>query len=206
MKRVIVVKVGGSLLDLPDLALRLDGWLQMQPAACHVLIAGGGALADAVRAMDQRLQLGDETAHWLAIDCLQITANVVHTVLPASQLITDWESLAAAVHGLPQRIVFAPAQFLRHVEPTLPGDRLSHSWRVSSDSIAARIARALNADSLVLLKSQSAETDGSPDAWATAGFVDEAFPAVAAELPRLQTVNLRDDRWQTLRTGAGDEC
>ena len=42
-----VIKVGGSLLDLPDLPARLDRWLTARGGAKPMLVVGGGVVADA---------------------------------------------------------------------------------------------------------------------------------------------------------------
>ena len=44
-----VVKVGGSLLDLPQLPQKLRMWLAAQSPAHNVLVVGGGPLVEQVR-------------------------------------------------------------------------------------------------------------------------------------------------------------
>ena len=44
-----VIKLGGSLLTLPDLRTRFEEWLKAQPLALNLLICGGGELVEAVR-------------------------------------------------------------------------------------------------------------------------------------------------------------
>ena len=44
-----VVKIGGSLLDLPDLSTRLSSWLNRQAPMPTVWIVGGGMAVDALR-------------------------------------------------------------------------------------------------------------------------------------------------------------
>ena len=54
---------------------------------------------------------------------------------------------------------------------------LEHSWRVTSDSIAARVALELNAD-LTLLKSVELPSGKTWHEAARAGLVDDVFPAL----------------------------
>ncbi|MEM7558752.1 MAG: hydantoinase/oxoprolinase family protein, partial [Planctomycetota bacterium] len=51
---VRVVKVGGSLLDIPNLGDRLASWLSQQPRAVSLFVVGGGGLVDAVRDLDSK--------------------------------------------------------------------------------------------------------------------------------------------------------
>jgi aspartokinase-like uncharacterized kinase len=181
-----VVKVGGSLFSRSDLADRLTAWLDVQSPATHVLLAGGGELAEVVREWDQRLALGQERSHWMCVDLLDVTARLLHKLVPQSQWCDDWRKLRSIE---PTTVVFAPARFLRTEEPGLPGDRLPCSWGATSDSIAARLAEVCNAAELVLLKS------ADPPPYATladiAGtYVDDHFPRAAASVKRLRLVNL----------------
>jgi 5-(aminomethyl)-3-furanmethanol phosphate kinase len=176
---VRVVKVGGSLLGWKDLPAALTKWLAQQSSATHVLIAGGGEFAEAIRRADATHGLGEEVAHWLCVDVLSVTARLlgaivnVHVVTHAHEL----PSLAPAV------CVFDPSPFLRNVEPLQLSESLPHTWAVTSDSIAARVAESLRASELVLLKSCLPGAD--------AGYVDDYFPVAATKLPHIRCVNLR---------------
>ena len=52
MPELRVVKVGGSLFSLDDLAIRLRRWLGDEPPLPTILITGGGAWAEGVRALE----------------------------------------------------------------------------------------------------------------------------------------------------------
>ena len=63
----VIVKVGGSLYDLPDLGPRLLRLLdrpEMQPT---FVVPGGGRLVDDIRGLDRLHRLGEEASHWLAL-------------------------------------------------------------------------------------------------------------------------------------------
>ena len=78
-----------------------------------------------------------------------------------------------------------------------PACRPACSWSVTSDSIAARVAVAFEADQLILLKSVTIPPGMDWEEAAEHGYVDEWFArTVQPALPRLQVsaVNLRDWR------------
>ena len=108
-----IVKVGGSLLKLSDLAERLQRWLGQQSPATSVLIAGGAALADQVRHWDEQFRLGEETSHWLCVDVLDITAQLLKALLPEAQVCWTYTALHNAIRaGHNATIVFPPAAFM----------------------------------------------------------------------------------------------
>ena len=185
-----VVKLGGSLLDWDSLPRRLRHWLDAQPPARTLLIAGGGRWADSVR--DDRRRLDERTAHWMCIDAMSITARLVAEWMSEAALLEDLGSFLAATKATPLTILDAKS-FLREVEPTLPGERLPESWNVTSDSIAARVAQYVAAEELVLLKSTLPIGPANPQAWAEAGYVDRFFPRASGELRQVRCVNLRSD-------------
>ena len=144
-----VVKLGGSLLDLHDLAQRLD---QLRPewGARPLLVVGGGEAADLVRAWDQLHGLGEERAHWLALDSLALTARLLASLWPAA-CVTQRANYQA-VWG-EERIPLAITRewfedSLAEQAPTPP-----HSWHTTTDTIAAWIASSTRAESLWMLKS-----------------------------------------------------
>lgn len=181
-----VVKVGGSLFDLPDLGPRLSGWLEQQPPARNVLIAGGGVLADAIRVADVRFSLGQQTSHELCLDVLRVSARLLAAIVPGARLQTDWDELQTALRA-PQTtavFVFCPRRFILRVDPSRHPRPLPAAWAVTSDSIAARVAESLGATELVLVKSTDPAAGGS-------GYVDDYFATAAAGLANVRFVNLR---------------
>jgi aspartokinase-like uncharacterized kinase len=189
---VRVVKVGGSLFDWPELPRALRAFLQQEPAAVNVLLAGGGDLAEAIRRADAALGIGEEAAHWLCIETLGITARMLAGVASLTLVQTLNELREVVRKQEPRTAVLDPREFLASDEPRLPGSVLPHSWNVTSDSIAARLAFVLSADELVLLKSAEAPAWRTLRDLSDAKYVDGHFPLAANSLePRVRCVNLR---------------
>ena len=190
---VRVVKIGGSLFDYPDLATAWGEWVAREPEMMTVIIAGGGPYADLVRQWDQRFSLSEETAHWMCVASMNVTAALLHQRLPGVHLLDDWQALRERVASASQQeaTVFSVESFLKNVEPSLPGDSLPQTWAVSSDSIAARVAEVLAAEELVLGKSVSISPGSDWDQLADEGSVDAYFPEIAARLAVIRWVNLR---------------
>lgn len=188
---VVVVKVGGSLLDWQELPQRLTEWLQSGPAGLHVLMAGGGALCEWVKQADERFGLGQERAHWLCIDALSISAKLLSHILSDMPVIDSLAAVRALKNEGSGHVtcIFDPGPFLETEDARQAGQALPHTWKVTTDSIAARVAVCL-AGQLVLLKSCDAP---SPviEAASRAGFVDAVFPCAARPLPHIAYVNLR---------------
>jgi hypothetical protein len=184
-----VLKVGGSLFGFGGFVAAFQGWLAEEPPAVNVVIAGGGKLADVIREADAAWGLGDEAAHWLCVDVMGVSARLLATLLPDCRWEDAWGGLLPRLGAGDGRqpIIFSPVQFLREVETDLPPRPLPHSWSVTSDSIAARIAQVLPAGELVLLKSADPPDDAAP----RPPYVDEYFTTAALGLNRVRFVNLR---------------
>ena len=178
-----MVKVGGSLLELPELVPRLAQLLEEAPPARNVLLAGGGRLADGIRHYDQLWRLPADVAHDLASATMSITARLL-AQLTGHPLV----DAAPPPHHGPQTVVLDPAQLLA-AEPQAGGPPLARDWSVTSDSIAARLAHIAGADELWLLKSIDAPND-DPDRLANAGIVDRQFPRYVNKI-RWRVINLR---------------
>src|SRR5439155_3520205 len=82
-----VVKVGGSLYDLPDLGDRLRRWLSALAAPHVLLMPGGGPTADVIRSFDHRHRLGEEASHWLALRALAVNAHFLACLLPEAEVV-----------------------------------------------------------------------------------------------------------------------
>ncbi len=75
--RVVVIKVGGSLLGWEGLASRLAGFLSGRAAERVLLIVGGGPAADWARDLDRLHGLGEERSHHLAIRAMDLSAHAL---------------------------------------------------------------------------------------------------------------------------------
>ena len=153
-----VVKVGGGIGDdaLPGVCAALGGRRSL------LVVPGGGRFADAVRDADRRFGLHAETAHRMAILGMEQFGWLLGDLIPGAERITDPARAAAG-----RTSVLLPAG--------LPLDELPASWAVTSDSIAAWVARRAGAGRLVLVKA----VEGTD-------VVDEYFPT-ALEGARFET-------------------
>ncbi|WP_292522063.1 uridylate kinase [Methanoculleus sp.] len=125
----LVVKVGGSLFDRTASLLGIF----REVGRPVLIVPGGGKFADLVR----RLNVSDTAGHWMAIAGMEqfgwyIASHGVPSV--------SGPALPAEV------TVLLPYCALRRADP------LPHSWNVTSDTIAAWVAKELSLD-LLLLKS-----------------------------------------------------
>lgn len=190
---ISLYKVGGSLLTLPDLGERLGNLLQRQSESCPLLIAGGGATADLVREWDHIHNLGNETAHWLALESVRLNEELLRTIVSRATIVDD-EREAMAAWRVEQVPILSVVKFLRAREATNP-HRLPHCWDVTSDSIAAWVTLELNAAELILLKSRDcpAKWDDHTD---DELLVDGYFSNFVPMLNRLGWVNMRADHLQ----------
>ena len=185
-----VVKVGGSLFDLPDLAPRLRRWLDAECAGGVLLVPGGGSSADMVRDLDRRHNLGEEASHWLALRALALNAHFLAALLPSACVLHDVETCQRAwqENRIPILDVFSFAR----ADEARPG-HLPHSWTVTSDALAARVAVVAQARELVLLKSMTIPPSVDWHEAGRLGWVDAVFAEVlgAARDLRVRAVNLR---------------
>lgn len=189
-RRVVVFKLGGSLLDLPDLTGRISQVLSLRPDARPVLVIGGGAAANVVRAWDAQHRLGDDTAHELALLAMGLNEQFLEHVLPRSRLVRSARQFEMAAGEGALSILCAHC-FLKWGE-SVGHAPLPHSWEVTSDSIAAWSARVLRADELVLMKSVPCPAGMSADEAARAGLVDACFAGIASEIPLVGWCAARD--------------
>ena len=182
-----VIKVGGSLFDLPDLGERVQAWLDQQSRARNIFVAGGGRLADEIRRQHDLRPLDDFRAHWLCVDAMDIMAHVLHKRLVGSNLCAKISSVREIKST---NTIFKAGKWLRFGEPIHAGTRLTESWDITSDSIAARLAICIGANEFLLMK--SADPPGHDlHQLSELGYVDKFLPKLAGELPPWRIVNLR---------------
>jgi 5-(aminomethyl)-3-furanmethanol phosphate kinase len=138
----VVVKVGGGLL-------RAEGLEGLRRACADVLalardrpvlvVPGGGPFADAVRALDARIGLGDDVAHRLALHAMDQLGVLLAPMLPGAELL--------------RKLIAPRALGLLHAAPAFAGlSDVPESWDVTSDSLAVLAAGAIGAEEAILLK------------------------------------------------------
>jgi (4-(4-[2-(gamma-L-glutamylamino)ethyl]phenoxymethyl)furan-2-yl)methanamine synthase len=156
-RNVVVVKIGGGLLnaDALDAVLAVIGDVAGERRV--LIVPGGGPFADVVRDVDRRLHLSDEAAHWMAILAMDQYAHAIASRLPQGLIVDRADAIVATLDAGRVPII-APSSWLREVDP------LPHSWEVTSDSIAAWIAGQVGASSVVLVKPPHASGDDLVDA------------------------------------------
>ena len=154
-----VIKVGGGLSATPGALEAVCAALGAAGRRHRLLVVpGGGPFADAVREFDRRQPLSPDAAHWMAILAMDQYAHVLTDRIPGAVMVEE----AGAVNGVLGEAgiaVLLPSRWLR------AADVLPHSWDVTSDSIAAFVAGALDAARLVLLKPTSSPAPDLVDPW-----------------------------------------
>lgn len=191
---VVVFKIGGSLLELDDPGRRIEAVLQLRPSARPVLIVGGGRLVDVVRDWSERFALSEVAAHDIAMRTLDATALLVESLMPDLRSCRSVEEVKAAWQAGCRPVIQPDPWFESLPSHALPPgcSSLPKSWDLTSDSLAACIARQLSADELILCKSVDLPRDSTWKSTAAAGLVDCCFPQFAAGLPGIGWVNLRE--------------
>jgi 5-(aminomethyl)-3-furanmethanol phosphate kinase len=193
-----VVKIGGSLNTDPLLPEWLDLLVQLGGGRV-TLVCGGGAFADEVRRAQARWRFDDLVAHNMAVLAMAQSAYMAWGMNPKLQLATTEAEIRKVLHS-GHTAVWLPNEWLR----TQP-DR-NANWDNSADSIALDLARSLNAERMVVVKSCAIEPTAGLPGLAEAGVLDRRFIGLAqgvafpidviqrAELARMRVLLLGETR------------
>lgn len=158
-----VVKLGGSLFGSKD----LPAMLRATSRFSAILVAGGGAFADAVRSEQNRLGFSDVAAHRMAILAMDQSAVCL------ADFAGDFAPCASVPEFADAAAIGRPAVWLPSkmaLEADLPA-----SWDVTSDSLALWLAIRLGAPRLVIAKAAAVEVKPL-EYLAKTGVVDSHFP------------------------------
>jgi aspartokinase-like uncharacterized kinase len=178
-----VIKVGGSLAETPEVLLdvcnKLSELAEKNPIT---VVPGGGRFADVVRDFDQRFSLLPEVSHQMAILGMDQFGLFLSAITPcsiAARKLDDLEKITAE-GKVP---VFLPFNMI------LDEDPLENSWDVTSDSIAAYVAKRLGAAKLILVTDVDGILTEDPKKNADAPLIQEVSAAELLELDRRTSVD-----------------
>lgn len=193
-----VVKLGGSLTADPALPHWLDLLAQLGGGRVTVL-CGGGGLADEVRRAQALWQFNDLAAHNMAVLAMAQTGYQLHAMNPTLQLAARKADIANVLHK-GRTAIWLPFELQRDEPDTRT------NWGATSDTIALDLARDLNAERLVVVKSCAIDPTQSLAQLGAAGVLDEGFESRAqgvafpieimdkSELPRMRSLLLGEPR------------
>jgi 5-(aminomethyl)-3-furanmethanol phosphate kinase len=186
-----ILKIGGSLAADPA-CLKILCQELSQLAKTHeiAVVPGGAEFADTVRKFDEKYGLSKTATHKMAILAMDQYGLFLSDITPDSYVCYGLQEIIQSKKKgrLP---IFLPSQFM------FRDDSLEKSWNVTSDTIAAYIAKKLCAEKVVLVKdvdgiflkdpkaedSKLLETLSAKElqSWNKATSVDKALPKMLLE-------------------------
>lgn len=139
-----VIKVGGSLAEdsthLKNLCHKLN---ELSKEYDVVIVPGGGRFADTVREFDRYFYLSNEVTHQMAILAMDQFGLLLSDLIPDSRVSYLLETVKSSV-ATQMTTILLPSRLM------LETDSLEKSWDVTSDTIAAYVAKMLKAKKLIL--------------------------------------------------------
>ncbi|MGO4439206.1 amino acid kinase family protein [Rhizobium sp. RAF56] len=170
--RPLVVKLGGSTAG----HIEMEQWIAVLASATIplVIVPGGGPFAEQVRASQKRMHFSDAAAHEMAILAMDQFGIAIAERHPRLQAVRS-EGEIAAVLGEGRVPVWLPSEMTR-------GADMEESWSVTSDSLAAWLARRIESRHLLLCKQVDPEPSAMDlHALADSGVVDAMLPRFLGE-------------------------
>ncbi len=165
---MIVVKLGGSLSRSDTLVDCLNAVEKNYQGRAVVIVPGGGAFADQVRSAQQHWQFDDTTAHHMALLAMQQMAFMFKGLKP-DFVIADTVA-AIQDHTTEKKTVIWSPDITELDNSGIPA-----SWDITSDSLAAWLAKTLSASELILIKSAAIDARLSLHQLVEQHIVDKAF-------------------------------
>ncbi|MFK8068176.1 MAG: hypothetical protein AB8D52_08020 [Gammaproteobacteria bacterium] len=170
---MIVVKLGGSFFDSPELI----EWLKVlseHGAGKVVIVPGGGPFADQVRNAQKQHGFNDSIAHKMALHAMDqfgfFLIGMAEKNIPDHKLIAanSEQKIREAIINK-QTPVWLPSQQLKDNQD------IPQNWTVTSDSLSAWLAKELIADQLVLIKRTNADLERPIKELEQEGVIDSSF-------------------------------
>lgn len=136
---MIVVKLGGSLYNTPELKRWLQTLADISKSTPIVIVPGGGPFADQVREAQTLHHFNDAAAHHMALVAMKQFGLMLIALEAKCQPFNPLMPEQALSVWLPEDSLLSEAV-------------LTHSWDLTSDSLALWLAAKLQAEQLFLVK------------------------------------------------------
>lgn len=136
---MIVIKLGGSLYNTPELKRWLHTLANFSVSTPFVIVPGGGPFADQVRDAQALYHFDDSTAHHMALVAMKQFGLMLTSLEAKCRPFDTLKPEQALSVWLPDDSLLVEAE-------------LTHSWDLTSDSLALWLASKLKAEQLLLVK------------------------------------------------------
>ena len=137
-----VLKLGGSWIKNPKLK-SLIKLINLHNKNVIALVVGGGLFADSVRQAQKHIGFDNSLAHNLALNCTEFYAKIIKSFCENIELVTNPEKL---IIGKKLKI-WTPYKYLEE-KPLI-----DKNWNSTSDTIACWLARKIQAEGVIMIKS-----------------------------------------------------
>ncbi len=162
-----VIKLGGSLADSSLLKDWLD-YLALNRSSKTVIVPGGGMFAEQVRVAQKNWRFGDQVAHCMALLAMQQMAYMFQGINQNLRIASTVQEIKSSL-AREKVIIWSP-----DIEQ-LDRAGIPANWDITSDSLAAWLAKEISATELFLVKSNSVSSAMSIQQMAEEGIVDQGF-------------------------------
>ena len=166
----IVVKLGGSLYDSPELTTWLTKLAEYAQKQAVIIVPGGGPFADGIRAAQALHGFSDKIAHHMALLAMKQFGLLLIGLASNCQAFTISPPTQAALS------VWLPDDSL------LLDSSIEQSWDISSDSLALWLTQRISAQQLLLIK-RSQTSEYSIGQLTKSGILDQGFSKLFSKNP-----------------------
>lgn len=160
-----VIKLGGSLSNDPRLRSCLSSIADFGDV---IVVPGGGPYANAVRAQQARWKFPDEQAHHMAVLAMDQFALQLYGIEPRLTLVNSNNEIHLA-RTEQRSVIWLPSEMV------LSDASIANSWDITSDSLAAWLARMICAKQLILVKSCTIPSSATTADLIDSGVLDRGF-------------------------------
>ncbi|MEI6146352.1 MAG: uridylate kinase [Methylococcales bacterium] len=165
---MIVIKLGGSLAQSGALIHCLNKIQHRYQGRAVIIVPGGGGFADQVRIAQQQWQFDDFIAHQMAILAMQQMALMFKGLVPHWAIASRLSELQSA-KDLNKILIWSPNS------SELDQSGVQSTWDITSDSLAAWLAKQVSATELILVKSAVIDPQASLEQLAAQQIIDQGF-------------------------------